>query len=93
MSDAKKLGISAVNDSMQLQMYGIGVVVDNVASVDHLNNQFTVTMKIYLSKIEPEHPPKVSCWFMHCIFLSYETNTKYINNYSFDQTVIERGIR
>ena len=59
-ASALKLGISAINDSQSIQTYGIGVVVDNVNSIDHLNNKFSVTMKIYLFKIEPEDPPEVS---------------------------------
>jgi len=59
-ASALKLGISAINDSQSVQTYGIGVVVDNVNSIDHLNNKFSVTMKIYLFKIEPEDPPEVS---------------------------------
>lgn len=63
-ASALKLGISAINDSQSVQTYGIGVVVDNVNSIDHLNNKFSVTMKIYLFKIEPEDPPEVSIPYM-----------------------------
>ena len=89
-ASALKLGISAINDSQSVQTYGIGVVVDNVNSIDHLNNKFSVTMKIYLFKIEPEDPPEVSSSCMHIMYafclvmiclhnkLTYHINIHYI---------------
>ena len=68
---ALKLGISAINDSQSIQTYGIGVVIDNVNSIDHLNNKFSVTMKIYLFKIEPEDPPAVSILRIPCVLYGY----------------------
>lgn len=57
--DANKLSISAINDGELIQMYGVGMVVDNVNFVDHLAKKFTVSVKIYLFKIEPEDQPTV----------------------------------
>jgi len=74
---ALKLGISAINESQSVQTYGIGVVVDNVNSIDHLNNKFSVTMKIYLFKIEPEDPPEVSVnvYLVYCI-VTYDISSR-----------------
>jgi len=76
-ASALKLGISAINDSQSVQTYGIGVVVDNVNSIDHLNNKFSVTMKIYLFKIEPEDPPEVSIICLPlCCMVTYDISSQ-----------------
>ena len=92
-ASALKLGISAINDSQSIQTYGIGVVVDNVNSVDHLNNKFSVTMKIYLFKIEPEgDPPEVSVHYMLYVISLYNNLTYHINIYIYYIPVIKQSI-